>query len=433
MKKALLSFSIFILLIFGLMFSAEDTNNLALNYLKELFNENYFAAYEMQDLEMKSQFNVDKMRELITNIKTQFGKFKSIYYIKREERNGYIFDIFRADYEKLSLLLTVAIDPKTSKISGFSFKPIQVVNYNPPKYADLNKIIEKQIEFGKEPWKLKGSLTIPKNKKKYPLVILVHGSGPSDRDETVGPNKPFLDIALGLTSKGIAVLRYDKRTFTYRDKLKVEDITVKEEVLDDVLSAIKFAKTLPEVSKIYVLGHSLGATLAPKIAQMSDDVNGIILMSPMVQKLAEALLDQLDYIVSFTTLNENQKKEFENTKQLLRKLINHQLDPQKQVFGATAKYFYDLDEYDIVGTLGGLKIPVLILQGKKDYQVTVEKNFNVLKEKLSNKKNISFKLYDNLDHFFMYTEGVSKPENYEKPRNIDEKVIKDIAQWVLAN
>jgi len=433
MRKILLSLCVFMLLISGFTLAEEKVSNLALNYLKELFNENYFVVYEMQDFEMKSQFNVDKMKKLVTDIKAQLGKLKSMYYISQEERAGYIINVFRADYEKLSLLLTVVVDPKTNKITGFSFKPVQVVNYKPPKYANLDKITEKQIEFGEEPWKLKGSLTIPKDKKKYPLIILVHGSGPLDRDETIGPNRPFLDLALGLTSKGIAVLRYDKRTFTYRDKISVEDTTVKEEIVDDVLSAIKFVKTISEVSKIYVLGHSLGATLAPKIAEISKDVNGIILMAPMVQKLAATMLDQLNYVVTFTTLSEEQKKELENTKQLLEKLINHQLDPQRQVFGATARYFYHLDEYDVVAAISKLKIPVLILQGKKDYQTTVEKNFKILKEELSDKKNIRFKLYENLDHLFMYTEGISKPEDYEKFRNVDEEVIEDIAQWILAN
>jgi len=429
-NKSILVISMLLLLIASLF--ANNVSDIAMEYLKYLFNENYFAAYEMQTFEMRSQFNVDKMKELITNIKTQFGRFKKMYYLKQEEREGYIFNIFRADYEKYSLMLTVAVDPKTNKIAGFSLNPVQTFKYTPPEGIDLTKIVEKQVEFGKEPWKLKGSLTIPKDKKKYPLVILVHGSGPNDRDETIGPNKPFLDIALGLTNKGIAVLRYDKRTFIYKEKIDVGTLTVKEEVLDDVLSAIEFAKTLPEVSKIYLLGHSLGATLIPEIARISNDVDGLILLAPMIQKLAVTMLEQLDYIASLTTLSDEEKEQYKKMKELLEKIEKHQLDPKERVFGASANYFYDLDKYDPVKTLKDLKIPVLILQGGKDYQVTVEKNFNVLKQELSNKPNITFKLYENLDHLFMYTEGISKPEDYEKQRNVDEDVINDIADWILA-
>jgi hypothetical protein len=371
------------------------------------------------------------MKELITNIKAQLGNFEKMYFLRQEEREGYKFNIFRADYKEYALILTVAVESETNKIAGFSFNPVRLIEYVPPKGVDLNKIEEKQVEFGKEPWKLKGSLTVPKDKANYPLVILVHGSGPNDRDETVGPNKPFLDIALGLASKGIAVLRYDKRTYTYKTSIDVKSITVKEEVIDDVISAVEFAKTLPKVTEIYLLGHSLGATLVPEIAR-SIKVDGIILLAPMVQKLSETMIEQLDYLVSLTPLSEEEKNQYQRTKDLLLKLKNHELDPSEQVLGATANYFYDLDRYDIVKTLSELDIPVLILQGKKDYQITVENNFDVLKQKLSNKSNISFKLYDGLDHLFMYTEGVSKPEDYEKLRNVDPKVIEDIANWVLA-
>jgi hypothetical protein len=430
MKKRILIATL-LSFVFVVSVFADITSDSALEYLKYLFSENYFAAYEMQNSEMRAQFNVDKMKELITNIKAQLGNFEKMYFLRQEEREGYKFNIFRADYKEYALILTVAVESETNKIAGFSFNPVRLIEYVPPKGVDLNKIEEKQVEFGKEPWKLKGSLTVPKDKANYPLVILVHGSGPNDRDETVGPNKPFLDIALGLASKGIAVLRYDKRTYTYKTSIDVKSITVKEEVIDDVISAVEFAKTLPKVTEIYLLGHSLGATLVPEIAR-SIKVDGIILLAPMVQKLSETMIEQLDYLVSLTPLSEEEKNQYQRTKDLLLKLKNHELDPSEQVLGATANYFYDLDRYDIVKTLSELDIPVLILQGKKDYQITVENNFDVLKQKLSNKSNISFKLYDGLDHLFMYTEGVSKPEDYEKLRNVDPKVIEDIANWVLA-
>ncbi|HEW92760.1 MAG TPA: DUF3887 domain-containing protein, partial [Thermotogaceae bacterium] len=106
-NKSILVISMLLLLIASLF--ANNVSDIAMEYLKYLFNENYFAAYEMQTFEMRSQFNVDKMKELITNIKTQFGRFKKMYYLKQEEREGYIFNIFRADYEKYSLMLTVAV------------------------------------------------------------------------------------------------------------------------------------------------------------------------------------------------------------------------------------------------------------------------------------------------------------------------------------
>ncbi|MFA6945780.1 MAG: dienelactone hydrolase, partial [Pedobacter sp.] len=114
-----------------------------------------------------------------------------------------------------------------------------------------------------------GIFTSPKNTVNFPVVIMVHGSGPSDMDETVGPNKPFKDLAAGLAAKGIGSIRYVKRSMVYPRAFN-SSFTVKEEVTEDALTAIALAGTLPGVNKsqIYLLGHSLGGMLAPRIAAL---------------------------------------------------------------------------------------------------------------------------------------------------------------------
>lgn len=118
-------------------------------------------------------------------------------------------------------------------------------------------------------YKLPGRFTFPKEGKNFPIVILVHGSGPHDMDETIGPNKPFKDLAEGLASKGVATLRYYKRTKRYPNEvMKEPEINIYNEVVDDALEAIKLAAAHDKLDekKLFVLGHSLGGMLAPKIA-----------------------------------------------------------------------------------------------------------------------------------------------------------------------
>src|SRR5690606_33004513 len=143
--------------------------------------------------------------------------------------------------------------------------------YQAPSYADPARFSEREATVGSGTWALPGTLTLPKKEGKFPAVILVHGSGPNDRDETLGPNKPFRDLAHGLATRGIAVLRYDKRTLVHPKALASEvgaALTLREETIDDALAAAALLRTIPEVdaSKIFVVGHSLGGTAIPRIA-----------------------------------------------------------------------------------------------------------------------------------------------------------------------
>jgi len=142
---------------------------------------------------------------------------------------------------------------------------------------------------------------------------LVHGSGPNDKDESIGPNKIFRDLAWGLASQGICVLRYDKMTFKYGKQLTpemVEKMTVKEEVIDDALIALKLISKTNDIDtkRIFLLGHSLGATVAPRIGLQDPDLAGLIIMAGLTRSLEDTLLDQYTYIYNLTERSQNNKR-----------------------------------------------------------------------------------------------------------------------------
>src|SRR5262249_18016279 len=117
-------------------------------------------------------------------------------------------------FEHGSLEATIAVDPGTQAVGGFLLKPAPSTKRVPPApYVDRTKFQSVDVSIGSAPFVLGGTLTIPVSLDRSPGVVLVHGSGPQDRDETVGANKVFQDLAEGLASHGIEVLRYDKRTF----------------------------------------------------------------------------------------------------------------------------------------------------------------------------------------------------------------------------
>ena len=162
-----------------------------------------------------------------------------------------------------------------------------------------NSIVEKVIVGSGSAYPLNGLLTLPVDRSEpVPAVVLVHGSGPSNMDEKVMKLTPFKDLAEGLVKYGIASLRYDKRTFVYARvyarKTAKECVTVKEETIDDAVLAVQMLKKDARIDpdRIFVVGHSMGAMLAPRIDAEGADVKGLVLMAGTPYRLEDIVLRQ---------------------------------------------------------------------------------------------------------------------------------------------
>ncbi len=295
---------------------------------------------------------------------------------------------------------------------------------------------------------LSGYLTRPRNVENPPVVILVQGSGPHDMDETVGPNKPFKDIAYGLAERGIAVLRYDKRTWVMKtdDDCKPEDLIhfgVREEVLDDVNAAVKLMQEQedPKVSheKIFVLGHSLGGMLIPAIAKENPGLAGVISMSGTPDSLLNVMIRQNEKMLQ--ELNgqipqqqvEKAAKDIALLKSVAKDLQNL---PDEQMIGSiNAYYFKDLDKYTATNLFSELKMPILLLQGENDVQISVE-DFENYKKLLKDNPNVESKLYKETNHLMMPSTNTKLnivQTEYLQQSHVREEVIEDIAKFVLSH
>ena len=327
---------------------------------------------------------------------------------------------------------------KTEKLVGFFVTPIAAeAEYMAPAYADTTLYSEKEIVIKFAEGQMAGIFTSPKNTPSFPIVIMVHGSGPSDMDETVGPNKPFKDLAAGLAAKGIGSIRYVKRSMIYPRSFN-KAFTVKEETMDDALSAIALANTLPGVNKaqIYLFGHSLGGMLAPRIATLAPTLNGIILAAAPARKLSDLIAEQTNFIYksSGDTTAKGKIQFAESTKEIekSRLLKLGDISPDSLILGAPASYWVDLNNYDQLSVSKKLVKRMLILQGAFDFQVSVQ-DFNLWRTALVANKNVSLKLYPDLNHLLTSQKEKGTSAQYRIPANISADLINDVSSWIKEN
>ncbi len=404
--------------------------------------QDYTGAIGLFDDTMKAALPESKLKEVWETLPKQVGLFQSrsdAHLAARKDQYQQV--IVPLQFEKAALNMLVVVNVNTGQISGLFFQPnqdAQAGQYKTPAYVDPGKFEEKEITFGSEQWKLPGTLTLPKGTGPFPAVVLVHGSGPNDRDETIGPNKPFKDLAQGLASQGIAVLRYDKRTKVYGAVMaKMTDpITVKEEVIDDATAAVEFLRQQPQIDpkRVFVLGHSLGGYLAPRIAQANPDIAGEIILAGAARPLEDLIQEQTQYILgNDQTLSAQQKQlQLSQVQQQIEavKALTAQSSAKDVFFGMSAPYWLDLKNYQPAEMARNLTVPMFIAQGERDYQVTME-DFGIWKNALAGRDNVQLKSYADLNHLFISGASKSLPAEYQTPGNVSAPVIQDVAAWVL--
>ncbi|MFN2596336.1 MAG: alpha/beta hydrolase family protein [Pyrinomonadaceae bacterium] len=310
--------------------------------------------------------------------------------------------------------------------------------YHPPDYAAPSAFAEREVTVGEgTEWALPATLSMPKGKGLFPVVVLVHGSGANDRDETVLASKPFRDLAYGLASQGIAVLRYDKRTLVHGAKFVAAfpNFTVKEETLDDALAAVALLRRTPGVDpkRVFVLGHSLGGMLVPRVGAGDPRIRGLVVMAGPTTPLEDAFVRQYEYLLGLDgSLSDDDRKLIADIKRQtdrVKQLTAADLSSKEMLHGVPPSYWLDLRAHDPVATARRLKRPILVIQGERDYNVTLT-DFRGWQRLAATRRNVTTKSYPKLDHLFLEGEEPSTGAQYAVPRNIPRYVIDDVAAFV---
>jgi uncharacterized protein len=418
-------FTLFPMLLMSILLHSQN-NNIIIggDFINNLFVEkNYSKAYRNFDEIIKKEISENILEQTIQQLKSQIGNFKNILEINNIDDVYYFYSEF--ENQKLDIILTFN---GNNKIIGFFFSPHKEFVKQNRKGEDLN-ILSDNIQ-------LEGTLLIPNEEKLKKIVIFVQGSGPQDRDATLLENKPFKDIAESLYEVGIVSYRFDKKTFSNPQSFNINS-TIDDEYTKDVINVINFIKNDNRFKgyEIILLGHSLGGYLLPKIYNKTKQVSKLICLAGNSRPLEQLIIEQLEYLYEIAPREELQMelaKVKEQVEYLNSQEFNEQSPKEKLPFNMSAYYWKSLLDYNLIKETENIKIPFMILQGERDYQVSM-KDFEFWKKVLNNNKKALFISYPKLNHLFMIGEGISAPKEYSIKGNVDTNVIEDIKNFIIKN
>ena len=433
--------SLWILLALGALFSsatlaasasaADAPAPLAKRLLDHLEAGDYAAAEAMFSPEMAAAVPQDQLKATWESVHAQFGALRSRGEPAITPHQDTHFVVTRLEFAKGPINAQVAVNAK-GQIAGLLLKPMPPPAATPvPADASYQ---ERDLTVGSGEQALAATLAMPKGAGPFPAVVLVHGSGPQDRNETIGPNRPFLDIARGLAAQGIAVLRYEKRSKARpQDFTGGKSFTVDDEVTDDAVAAVATLRAQPGIDgkRVFVFGHSQGGMLAPRIAQRSGQVAGLILFAAPARSLLTILPEQNRYLLG-------QRGPLDPAAQAFLDKLDTQIahvrgdapdDSTNTPLGLPARYWRSLEAIDQVAEAKATHLPLLLLQGGRDFQV-VDTDWQRWRSGLAGNRLATFKHYPALNHLGIAGVGPGTLSEYQRPGQVDPQLIADTAHWI---
>lgn len=381
---------------------------------------------------MAAAVGAEQLAQVWKALPSQVGPLKTRGDARVVERDGMTMVNIPLSYERAEFNAMFAFDAE-HRIGGFAIRPA-----TPPAApaapipADAN-YREVELRIGDDTTGLPATLAIPNGDGPFPAVVLVHGSGPQDRDSTIGPNRPFLDIARGLAARGVAVLRYEKRTKA-RPQDYAQNISIDSETTDDAVLAVALLRgqTGIDPKRVFVLGHSQGGMMAPRIGARDPQIAGLILLAAPSRALLDILIEQNRRLA---ILNDGKTSDAESIAiQQLTDSVNavrsgRTITDAQAPLGLSAAYWRSADAVDPVAEARAIAQPLLILQGARDIQV-VDADWQGWKQAFHATPRVTFKLYETLNHLAIPGEGDGNLQEYQTPGHVDPALIADVAAWI---
>jgi uncharacterized protein len=419
--------------------STKDARLVAEKLLENLIMKRWKSSEELFNQAMKEAMPASQLQITWQTALEGLGTYQTLQEPTVDTFEGGRILKYKMDYARGHLSIKVVISPEKQIVGLWIFPTVTKESPNPKAVAsDFEeaglKVI--QMEIGMDGWMVPGTLVLPKSSDKSTAVIMVHGSGPLDRDATIGPNQPFRQLALELGKRGIASFRYDKRTLTHKKKVGLlSNFTVEHETIDDAKSAFTAVQKHEAIhsDRVYILGHSLGGMLLPRIAEGLPSVSGLIAMAASPRSPEDLILEQIQYLANIPTtgVTPEKRKAVEEQALMIKALKAGTLSKKQSdmPFGIPVSYWLDLKQYDPIKTATQLKAPMLFLQGGRDYQVSLQ-DLALWEKGLGKKSGHMFRNYPGLNHLFQEGNQPSTPADYMQKKEIPSYVFDDIASFI---
>ena len=404
---------------------------IATQLLDHLDAGDYAAAEAMFTPQMAQAVPADKLQAVWESLPKQAGRAQGRGEATVSGQGGVHVVVVPLQYANAALVAKVAVQADGT-VAGFLIQPAPPPAAAPAADAGFS---ERGFEFAGLP----GTLAMPDGASvaaPVPAVVLVHGSGPHDRNETIGPNRPFLDIAHGLAADGIAVLRYEKRTRARPQDFAGDTFTMDGETTADAVAAVAALRGVAGIdpARVYVLGHSQGGMLAPRIARQSGEVAGLVMLAAPARPLLDLLLEQNRYLVGLDGT-------VDPAEQAHLTRLQAQVDAVRgdgavaladSPMGLPANYWRTFETVDPVADARATDVPLLLLQGGRDIQV-VDADWRLWQAAFANDPRASLHHYPALNHLGIAGEGPGNIAEYQQSGQVDATLIADIAAWIHAH
>lgn len=428
----------------SIVFSQADIELKATQFIYKLFSSDTSNITTYLSQALKEIAPVDEMWSTVgQQYSLIVGQPVKLQAISIESNDVHTNAVLSYETSNIPLQITVRFDQEGYVDDLYIDIAASAIPYSKPNY-DKGNYIEEEVVIGEGAFRLPGTLTVPEGEGPFPTVILVHGSGPHDRDSTIQGTKVFKDLAAGLAAKNIAVLRYEKITKEHTFKVSgLPHFTLKNESVDDVFRAIEYLQQHEAIDKekIYVAGHSQGGFVIPMMLQQDKNhtIAGAILISAPSSSFIDALVEQQHKVVDkMKTLGlpEEMIASQEQYVAIMDQMKEMLQDPAYSTENlpvafpsSPAYWWYEQREYVPAEVIQETTAPLLIVQGENDWQVSMEQ-FEGWKQALEANRQATFTSYPAMNHLLTNYEGVSIGLEYSTPANVTEKLITDMANWI---
>ena len=414
------------LLSIGVVFSqpAADPAALARKTLDSLLGQNYADFAALASPQLKTNMNEQAFGKLGTQIKS-WGAVAKIGEPVVEQMGPTTVVTIPVSFAEKNIKARMAVNT-AGQVSVLYLIPGEAP-WVRPAYSKPDAFAERAVTFGEGEWKLPGTLAVPNGAGPFPAVLLVQDFGPKDRDDSHAiVTKPFRDLSDGLASRGVVVLRYEKRIRQYADRMAGKPFTPGDETVDDAVAALAFLRTQSAVDpkRVYVVGHGLGGYLAPRIAAEDGKLAGMVIMAANQRPLEDAMFDLLRAVGA----KGQQLDQLKAAVARVKSLESGDVDAPS-LLGLPAVYWLDLKGYDPAAEAKKLAVPILIQYGERDFQVP-KVDFDLWKSGLAGRANVTVRSYPTLNHTFVAGTGPSSEKEYEQPGHVAPEVLEDLAKFV---